>query len=151
VAAFVRYVVAGSLAFATHLAVLEALMRLAGTVPWLATTVGFVLACVVNYSLQHAWVFRSARPHLAAGPRYIAVTLVMLGVNAALFSLLHGRAGLPPALAQALTTGGVFVLNFLCNRRFTFARPQMPSEGMWQPVSASGGSTFSPGTSSRTS
>ena len=50
-----------------------------------------------------------------------AVTLVMLGANTAIFFALNETLGLAPVAAQTITTGGVFLLNFFCNRRFTCA------------------------------
>lgn len=118
-AAFVRYVMVGGSALGLHLAVLQGLLWAACT-PWIASAIGFVIACVLNYSLQRLWVFRSTRSHMAAAPRYVAITTVMLGVNTLLFSVLYG-AGLPAVAAQTVTTGCVFVLNFLGNRYVTFA------------------------------
>ena len=118
--AFARYIVAGGSAFAVHLAVLELLLT-AGVAPaFLASAAGFVVACVVNYSLQRVWVFRSGRGLVDSAVRYAGVTVVMLAVNTALFALLQAGLGLSPALAQTFATGGVFVLNFFCNRSFTF-------------------------------
>src|SRR5262249_38624798 len=85
---FLRYFVAGSLAFAAHLAILETLLMAGLRPPWAASAAGFVLACVVNYSLQYAWVFRATLAHHTAASRYISITLAMLGVNTAIFALL---------------------------------------------------------------
>nr|WP_294546094.1 GtrA family protein [uncultured Rhodopila sp.] len=117
-AAFLRYAIAGGLALALHLIVLQSLLSIAcPALP--ASAIGFVLACALNYTLQKLWVFRSSRAHAVALPRYVGITTVMLGVNTLLFGLLHGL-GLAPLAAQTATTGCVFVLNFLGNRRFTF-------------------------------
>jgi putative flippase GtrA len=118
-AAFVRYSIVGGLAFALHLALLQILLLRAACPAWAASAIGFVLACVFNYALQRLWVFRCGRSHAVAALRYVAITTVMLGVNMVLFGLLY-RLGLEPVVAQTITTGCVFVLNFHGNRRFTF-------------------------------
>ena len=123
--AFPRYVLVGGTALLLHLAVIHALLAAAACDAWLASAIGFVLACAFNYAMQHVWVFRSTRPHAATLPRYFAVTGLMLCVNTALFTALY-RAEIPPLAAQILTTGGVFVLNFLANRRFTFGGGYSP-------------------------
>jgi putative flippase GtrA len=120
VTAFLRYFVVGSSALGLHLAVIWALLRADLCEAWVASVIGFVAACAFNYTAQRLWVFRSRRSHAAALPRYAAITTVMLGVNTALFSALYAL-GLPPLASQTLTTGAVFVLNFVANRHITFA------------------------------
>jgi putative flippase GtrA len=122
-AAFLRYVVVGGSALALHLAVLRGLLWTRACAPWAASAIGFVIACAFNYTLQRLWVFRSDRSHAVALPRYIAITTVMLGVNTVLFATLFGF-GVPPLVAQTITTGCVFVLNFFANSRFTFGAPR---------------------------
>jgi putative flippase GtrA len=118
---FLRYLVVGSGALGVHLVILEVLL-LAGThPPWIASAIGFVVACVFNYLLQRLWVFRSSRSHAITLPVYIAVTTIMLGVNTVLFVLLL-RLSLPPLVAQTATTACVFILNFFSNRCITFGQ-----------------------------
>ena len=118
-AAFLRYVIVGASALAIHLFVLQALLLMQACAPWIASAIGFIVACAFNYTLQRLWVFQSERSHAIALPRYVAITTFMLGVNTVLFATLFGF-GLPPLVAQTLTTGCIFVLNFFANRRFTF-------------------------------
>jgi len=124
-AAFLRYGIVGGFAFGLHLALLQILLLSAACPAWAASAIGFVLACVFNYALQMLRVFRSGRSNVVAVPRYMAITTVMLGVNIVLFVMLN-RLGLKPVVAQTITTGCVFVLNFHGNRRFTFGghRPE---------------------------
>ncbi len=118
---FLRYVMVGSAALGVHLVVLQALLLAKACPPWMASAIGFVVACVFNYLLQRLWVFRSSRSHMIALPVYAAITTIMLGVNTVLFALLLGF-GLPPLVAQTATTACVFVLNFFGNRHITFGR-----------------------------
>jgi putative flippase GtrA len=118
-AAFLRYVIVGVAALGIHLVVLRTLLLADACAPWVASAIGFILACAFNYTLQRLWVFRSGRSHAVALPRYAAITIVMLGANTSLFAMLFGL-GLPPLMAQTATTGCVFILNFFANRRLTF-------------------------------
>lgn len=115
---FARYIAVGGTALGLHLLVLQ-LLLLAGTQASSASATGFVMACVFNYSMQRLWVFRSARSHKAALPRYVGITTAMLMVNTALFTLLY-QAGVPPLAAQCVTTACVFLLNYFANRHVTF-------------------------------
>jgi putative flippase GtrA len=117
--ALLRYFVVGGSALGLHVAVLQGLLLSGLCTPSIASAIGFIVACVLNYSLQRLWVFRSARSHIAAAPRYIAITTAMLCVNTLLFSILYD-AGLTPVPAQTITTGGVFLLNFFGSRYITF-------------------------------
>ncbi len=123
---FARYVVVGGTAFLLHVAVLKGLLAAGLPSAVAASAIGFVAACVLNFNLQRTVVFRSSRGWQQAAWRYTVVTLVMLGVNTAIFSVLNGQFGLAPVAAQTITTGAVFIINFFCNRHFTFAAASAP-------------------------
>lgn len=132
-----RYFAAGVSAVALHFIVMTALIELAGLAKPLATTAGFVAGAVLNYLLQHAWVFEADRDHRAAAPTYVLVTALGGVLNIILFTIFLaalGRMMMVTDLAQKLipvaapyhwaqlgATGAVFVYNFWANRRFTFA------------------------------
>jgi putative flippase GtrA len=84
-AQFVRYGVSGGAAIGTHLAVLAALVELAGNPAILASAIGFACGTFVNYALQHRFVFARSSGHGLYLPRYGAVTLATMTLNTALF------------------------------------------------------------------
>jgi putative flippase GtrA len=118
---FLRYIVAGGSALAVQLAILSLLVEGGHVDQTVATTIGFAAAIVVNYSLQRRYVFRTDAAHRKALVRYLLVTLAAMALNAVLFKLLTAELGVFYALAQVITTGLLFVLNFFVNRFFTFA------------------------------
>jgi putative flippase GtrA len=118
---FVRYLLSGSTAVATHLAVLIALTELAGMPSTFASAVGFACAVPVNYALQHRFVFKRTKRHLRFFTRYLAVTLLTLALNTGLFWLLTVVLGIFYVASQILTIGVVVLVNFVVNRSFTFA------------------------------
>lgn len=105
----------------THAGVLVALVEGAGLAPVVASTIGFVASIAVSYALQHAWVFRTGARHTAAGPRFLAVTAVAFGVNAAILWAGTEAASLPYPLVQAVALVVIPVLNYTLNARWTFA------------------------------
>jgi putative flippase GtrA len=117
---FIRYVCGGGAAALTLLAVLSALVELAGLNETLASAIAFATATIVNYSLQYYWVFGSSEHHGRTFARYIGVTLSMLAVNTLLFWWLVTGLGWWYLLAQVVTLGVVMILNFLLNNFFTF-------------------------------
>ena len=118
---FARYVVVGSTAFLLHVVILEALLAAGLSSATAASAIGFVAACILNFTLQRTIVFHSRRGWRMTALRYVVVTLAMLGLNSTVFFISNAWLGVPPIVAQTVTTGAVFVLNFFCNRHFTFA------------------------------
>ena len=53
------------------------------------------------------------------GARYLAVSLVALGLNLIVLELLV-QAGMPEVPAQAIAIAAVMPVNFLLNRRWSF-------------------------------
>ena len=117
---FVRYGISGGSAVGLHFLVLVVLVEWTVLNPTIATTVGFLAGCVVNYTLQHRWVFGANGNHQRFLLRYIGVTPCTVAFNAALFHALQAWLGVWYPLAQAVATGVVFLVNFEINRHYTF-------------------------------
>ena len=90
--------------------------------PVVASTVGFALSSVANYSLNRRYTFRSQRRHASAAPRFAIVAIAGLLLNALLMVVFADRAGLPYLVAQVCTTGIVLVVNFSAHALWSFAR-----------------------------
>ena len=118
---FTRYGLSGGAAAATHLAVLVILVELAGSPPVLGSVLGFACATLVNYTLQHRFVFHRSRGHAAYFPRYLAVTLATMTLNTLLFWALSSGLGIGYLASQVLTIAVIVPINFTINRSFTFA------------------------------
>jgi putative flippase GtrA len=117
---FTRYCVSGGAAVATHLAMLVVLVELASSPPVLASVLGFVCGTLVNYTLQHRFVFARSRGHGAYFPRYLAVTLGTMTLNTLLFWFLSSGIGIGYLASQMVTLGVIVPLNFMLNRSFSF-------------------------------
>ena len=118
----IKYGFAGGSAVVLHFAVLTGLVEILAVNPTMATAAGFVAGCVLNYALQHRWVFRADGRHITFARRYALVTAATFVLNVALFHALHAVVGLWYVLAQVIATVVVFLVNFEINRRYTFAR-----------------------------
>ncbi len=117
---FLRYVVSGCVALAVHLAVLAVFVEIARTPTVLASTIGLVVAMVVNYGLQHRWVFTATGMHRIFFTRYVFITLATFLANLAIFALAYHGFKLWYPVAQVFATGIIFVLNFFLNKYYTF-------------------------------
>jgi putative flippase GtrA len=120
-AQFARYGTSGAAAVAVHLALLVILVELAGSPAVVVSVVGFACGTIVNYAVQHRFVFFRSGGHRSYFPRYITVTLATMGLNTALFWLLSSGLGVFYLASQVITIGIVVPINFALNRSFTFA------------------------------
>lgn len=89
---------------------------------YLANAIGFSLAVSNNYLINRAWTFQSQDDRWALEfGRFIAVSLIGLGLNTAIIYLFHQRKnGTNFYLAKFIAIGLVFIWNFVANSFFTF-------------------------------
>jgi putative flippase GtrA len=117
---FLRYGAVGTVGTALQYAMLIALVQWAGTPPLAASTGGAVAGALANYLLNHRWTFASARAHQQSLPRFAAVALAGIALNAiVLATMLHFLGG-HYLVAQLIATGVVLFAGFLANRAWTF-------------------------------
>jgi putative flippase GtrA len=119
---FVRYVVGGGVATLIHLTVLTVLVEKFRLRPTVGTSLGFCVGSVFNYAFQYYLTFRAKGLHAGIFVRYAIVTVIMLGLNAALFDWLTKILGLPYLYAQMLATSVIMLFNFAINKLYTFSR-----------------------------
>lgn len=116
----IRFCVVGASGYFVNLVVFSLLVHAAGAHYVLAAVLAFCVAWTNNFMWNKYWTFR--RHGLSAvqqGARYLAVSLVALGLNLVLLELLV-RAGLAEVPAQAMAIAAVMPVNFLLNRRWSF-------------------------------
>ena len=115
-----RYGIAGGTAVGVHLAVLVALVELAGSPAAMASWVGFACGTIVNYALQHRFVFSRSSGHGLYFPRFASVTLATMALNTVLFWALWRGLGVFYLASQVITIGCIVPISFILNRTFTF-------------------------------
>jgi putative flippase GtrA len=115
-----RFCVVGATGYLVNLVVFSLLVHGAGTHYALAAVGAFAVAWTCNFVFNKFWTFRRhGLTTLQQGARYLAVSLVALGINLLLLELLV-RAGTPEVPAQAVAIAAVMPVNFLLNRRWSF-------------------------------
>lgn len=119
-ARLLRYAISGGASALTHLGVGLLLAEVLQVRPVVASTAGFAASVLVSYTLQHAWVFRSAATHVVAGTRFLTVTAVAFALNTVVLWLgtevLHG----PYPVVQAVALVAIPLVNYSLNSRWTF-------------------------------
>lgn len=112
----VAYGAAGLVGTTVHFAVLFATVGFAG--PVLASTLGALCGCVVNYFLARHVVFANAQAREGSFRRFVTVAVIGVAINAAVIRVLVDAA--PLALYQAIASASVFLIGYTLNRYWTF-------------------------------
>ena len=117
---FLTFSGVGLVAAVAHYGVLITLVEGFGILPVIATLWGFIAGAGVSYVLNRRYTFRSDRPHRAAAPRFLAVSVGGFLLNGAVMWLLNEYWGVPYLLAQVVATAVVLFWNFSVNLLWTF-------------------------------
>ncbi len=119
---FIKYVISGSLSALTWLIILWAGVELLSLPKTLSSFIGFCIGSIINYSLQHRFVFKKSGDHGVFFKRYVVVTLIMQIVNIVMFWGLITYTSIHYILAQIIVIGFVFICNYIINSTYTFMK-----------------------------
>lgn len=117
-----KFALVGASGYAVNLAVFAALNAGAGLHHIPAAIGAFLVAVTNNFGWNRIWTFRatpSAHPG-RQGTRFLAVSVVGLGVNLAVLEALVSGADLSELPAQAIAVAIAMPVNFLGNKLWTF-------------------------------
>jgi putative flippase GtrA len=117
---FVRFLLVGLFATALQYAILIVLVRTGMQNAIMASSIGFAVSAIANYTLNHRYTFQAAVAHTRAFPKFAIVAITGLAINGLLMWIGHSMMGLHYLLAQFCATLGTLVWNFLLSRSWTF-------------------------------
>jgi putative flippase GtrA len=119
---FLRYFVAGSLAFGSDFLVLVALTERGGVNYLVSNIFGFCCGLLISYLLCIRWVFSRRRLSVPTHEFaiFVLLALIGLGLNEGVLWLAVELAGQHYAVAKVMATGAVFVVNFLMKKFVLF-------------------------------
>ena len=116
----IRFCVVGASGYLVNLVVFSVMVHVLGLHYVVAAIGAFCVAWSSNFAFNKFWTFqRHGLSAVQQGARYLAVSLVALGMNLVILEVLV-RAGLPEVPAQAIAIAAVMPVNFLLNRRWSF-------------------------------
>lgn len=116
----VRFCIVGASGYVVNLVVFALFVSVFGAHHISAAIAAFCVAWLNNFVLNRHWTFpRHGRSAWVQGLRYLAVSLVSLGLNLVMLEALI-RAGMPEIPAQAVAIVLVTPPVFLLNRRWAF-------------------------------
>jgi putative flippase GtrA len=116
---FLRYATAGAVGTLVQYATLVLLVQTQSAGAVVASTLGAIAGALVNYTLNHRFTFASGRPHGQALPRFAAVAVAGIALNALVVAMLV-NAGAHYLVAQVAATAAVLLAGYLANRAWTF-------------------------------
>jgi len=96
------------------------LVEICGVSPVLATSVGYLIGALVNYTLNYRFTFKSSKPHMDSGPKFFLIALMTGTLNALLVYLGVNLMGMHYLLVQIFATLIVFLSNFVLHSTWTF-------------------------------
>lgn len=116
-----KFGVVGASGYAVNLAVFAALSQ-AFEVHHIPAAVGaFCVAVTNNFLWNRHWTFAASDGHAGfQAARFLAVSVVALGVNLVLLEVLVSTAGVPEVPSQALAVAIAMPVNFIGNKLWTF-------------------------------
>lgn len=117
----IKYIISGSIAVLTHLALLTLMVEVMHVPEVFASNLSFCIGAVVNYLLQHNFVYNCEGDHSKHASRFAMVTLTGLLINYVVFSQLLQIIDFY-LFAQLVTIIVVFVFSFIVNTTFTFRK-----------------------------
>jgi len=117
---FGRFLLVGGLCTGLQYLLLIGLVKQMGFSPTISSTVGYLASSGVNYWLSHRFTYASASLHRTAMPRFLAVGLCGMILNAAIMYLCSNWLGVNYLLAQVAATCCTLVWNFIANLLWTF-------------------------------
>jgi putative flippase GtrA len=118
---FLRFTLVGTVATVTTYAVLIVGVEGLHINAVMASVAGYVLGIVVNYILNYRYTFGSDQRHHVVIPKFLAVMVVGMFMNAAVMFAGINWLDLHYMLAQLVAVAVVLMLSFTANRLWAFA------------------------------
>lgn len=113
---FLMYSGAGLIGTGMHFLVLFAALDYVG--PVVASSLGAIVGCIINYTLAREFVFVSTATFERSFPRFATVALLGIGVNALIITVLFDL--LAVLVSQLIASSAVLALGYVANKRWSF-------------------------------
>jgi len=119
-AKLVRFTLVGAVGTGAHYAVLSLLVELFHVPVLAATTAGFTVGALVNYTLNRRFTFASDAKHSVALPKFLAVAALGAVCNWLVVAWLLQHSDFHYLVVQLFATSVVLLWNFAANSLWTF-------------------------------
>lgn len=119
---FAKYFLAGGFAASVWVFVLWLCVSQFKLPEELSSFIGFTFAVIVNYKLQHKYVFQMEGNHFNLFKKFVVVNIFTQVLNIIIYWYLINVLSIQYIIAQIFVIGLIFVINFLINRNYTFKK-----------------------------
>lgn len=119
-----RFLISGGIGTVLNLMMVYLLTDVMGIWYLYSTTIAFVISFFVSFTLQKFFTFQDHALDTirAQAPKYLAVALINMGLNALFMYVLVENVGLHYLLAQIITIGSISVESFIVYRFIVFKK-----------------------------
>ncbi len=117
---FLSFLVIGGGCTLIQYMILYSLTEFLGLAPVISSSIGYVLSAILNYLLNRQLTFGSERKHSESVPRFFAISVAGLIINAVIVYSSQTVGGVHYLIAQIISTIIVLFWNFYANRAWTF-------------------------------
>ena len=100
--------------------ILILLVQLFSIKPVYASTIGYFSSALLSYYLNYVFTFSSSAKHHIAVTKFFVVVAIGMSLNAVMMYLLTEKLSVFYIVAQVMTTGVVFIWNFIGSRLWAF-------------------------------
>jgi putative flippase GtrA len=114
-----RFGLVGIGATLTYLAISLAAQWLWGR-PLLSSSLGYFASVGVSYFGHGTFTFRTGRPHLTAGPRFLGMSLAVFGLTNLIVLAVTGPLGQPFVVAAAMVVISIPLFTWALSRLWVF-------------------------------
>ncbi|MFV2058840.1 MAG: GtrA family protein [Thiohalomonadales bacterium] len=118
---FFVYASMGAIGTFGHYVTLISLVQFWLIDPVYATTVGFIVGALINYTLNYRITFRSQKRHIETLPKFLVVAIIGSSTNGLIMFYALKYTNLHYMLIQVTATAIVLIMNFSLNKVWTFA------------------------------
>ena len=118
---FFRYFFVGGFAFVIDFGLLYVFTSRLGVNYLISAAIGFIAGLIVNYIISKAWVFSQSKySDTKAFLLFSLIGLIGLGLNEVIMFVCTGLIGFWYILSKVISTGIVFVFNFVARKLLIF-------------------------------
>jgi len=120
---FISFVFVGGFATGVQYAILVAGVQLLSLSPTWASSLGFAISAIFNYTLNYYVTFRSANRHTEAAAKFAVIAAAGLLINGGIMHVGVAIFAIHYVVVQIVATVIVLFWNFLGNHLWSFREP----------------------------
>jgi len=115
-----KFLGVGGIATLIQYLILMSLVEITGLLPYIASTIGYMVSAILNYFLNYYFSFGSSANHISAITKFSVVASIGLLINATVVYISSEILYTNYIIAQVLATCIVTISNFLLLKNWAY-------------------------------